>query len=236
MGDYKTTRLLVYCALDRIWSSTQRLEDLDWFGPEMPYVQYGGGGVLALLLSSLGCSKFREELTSWSSSVEPLGVQPFPMWGAFPFIVQGGAPIYIYLALSLGTVGVPFVLVSRRDPLGRSGVGRLDPDDLLGQRVILAIFLGNELSTVLSHPGSVGAARSLRWSFGGHLRSCPSGPMFLISRATLCFPCVAPASGAAHPVRGALPRSGRGRLVMLAGVIRWCTEAIIITAGEATSC
>ena len=28
-------------------------EDLDWFGPEMPYVQYGGG-VLALLLSSLG--------------------------------------------------------------------------------------------------------------------------------------------------------------------------------------
>ena len=42
MGDYKTTRLLVCCALDRIWSSTQRLEDLDWFGLEMPYVQYGG--------------------------------------------------------------------------------------------------------------------------------------------------------------------------------------------------
>ena len=33
MGDYKTTRLLDCCALDRIWSSTQRLEDLDWFGP-----------------------------------------------------------------------------------------------------------------------------------------------------------------------------------------------------------
>ena len=31
----------VCCVLDRIWSSTQRLEDLDWFGPEMPYVQYG---------------------------------------------------------------------------------------------------------------------------------------------------------------------------------------------------
>jgi hypothetical protein len=42
MGDYKTLRLLVCCALDRIWSSTQRLEDLDWFGPKMPYVQYGG--------------------------------------------------------------------------------------------------------------------------------------------------------------------------------------------------
>ena len=43
MDDYKTTRLLDCCALDRIWSSTQRLEDLYWFGPEMPYVQYGGG-------------------------------------------------------------------------------------------------------------------------------------------------------------------------------------------------
>ena len=41
MGDYKTTRLLDCCALDRIWSSTQRLKDLDFFGPEMPYVQYG---------------------------------------------------------------------------------------------------------------------------------------------------------------------------------------------------
>ena len=38
MGDYKTTHLLVCCVLDRIWSSTQRLEDLDWFEPEMPYV------------------------------------------------------------------------------------------------------------------------------------------------------------------------------------------------------
>ena len=34
MGDYKITRLLDCCALDRIWSSTRRLEDLDWFGPE----------------------------------------------------------------------------------------------------------------------------------------------------------------------------------------------------------
>ena len=53
MGDYKTTRLLVCCALDRIWYSTQRLEDLDWFRPNVPYVQYGGG-ILTLLLSSPG--------------------------------------------------------------------------------------------------------------------------------------------------------------------------------------
>ena len=42
MGDYKTTRLLVCCVLDRIWYSTQRLEDLDLFRPNVPYVQYGG--------------------------------------------------------------------------------------------------------------------------------------------------------------------------------------------------
>ena len=131
--------------LDRIWSSTQRLEDLNWFGPNVPYVQYGGG-VLALLLSSQGAQSSEGSLQTVSSSVEPLSVQPFPTWGAFPYIVQGGAPIYIYLALCLGTVGVRFVIVSRRGPLGRSGVGGLDPGDLLGQWVILAIFLGNELS------------------------------------------------------------------------------------------
>src|SRR6185436_5605583 len=84
MGDYKTTRLLVCCALDRIWTSTQRLEDLDWFGPEMSYVQYGEWCSRSIALESR-CSKFRGELTSWSSSVEPVGVQPFPTWGGFPF-------------------------------------------------------------------------------------------------------------------------------------------------------
>ena len=140
MGNYKTTRLLVCCALDRIWSSTQGLKHLDWFGPEMPYVQYGGWCSCSIALKP-GCSKFRGELTSWSSNVEPVGDQPFPTWGAFPFIVQGGDPIYRYLALCLDTAGVQFILVSRRGPLGRSGVGRLDPGDLLGQGMILAIFL-----------------------------------------------------------------------------------------------
>ena len=64
MGDYKTTRLLDCCALDRIWSSTQRLENLDWFGPEMPYVQYGGG-VLALLLSSPGAQSSEGSLQAF---------------------------------------------------------------------------------------------------------------------------------------------------------------------------
>ena len=68
--------------------------------------------------------------------------------GGFPFNIPRWAHIYIYLALSLSTVGVPFIPVSRRGPLGRSGVGRIDPGDLFGQRVVL----------VLSHPGLVGAA------------------------------------------------------------------------------
>jgi len=83
------------------------------------------GGVLALLLSSPGAQSSEGSLQDESSSVEPLGVQPLPTWGAFPFIVQGGAPIYIYLTLCLGSVWESFVLVSRRGPLGRSGVGRL---------------------------------------------------------------------------------------------------------------
>ena len=126
MGDYKTTRLLVCCVLDRIWYSTQRLEDLDLFRPNVPYVQYGGG-VLALLLSSPGAQSSEGSLQTVSSSVEPLGVQSFATWGAFPFIVQGGDPIYIYLALCVGSVWESFVLVSRRGPLGQSGVGRLEP-------------------------------------------------------------------------------------------------------------
>ena len=85
-----------------------------------------GGGVLALLLSSLGAQSSEGSLQMVSSGVEPLGVQPFPTWGAFPFIVQGGAPIYIYLALCLGSVWESFVLISRRGPLGQSGVGRLE--------------------------------------------------------------------------------------------------------------
>ena len=93
------------------------------------------GVVFLLYCSRARVLKFRGELTSWSSSVESVGVQPFPTWGggAFAFIVLGRAPIYIYLALCLRTVGVRFILVSHRGPLGRSGVSRLDPGDILGK-------------------------------------------------------------------------------------------------------
>ena len=43
--------------------------------------------------------------------------------------------------MCLCTVGAQVVLVSRRGPLSRSGVGELDPSDLLVQGMILAISL-----------------------------------------------------------------------------------------------
>jgi hypothetical protein len=86
-----------------------------------------GGGVLALLLSSPGAQSSEGSLQVVSSSVEPLGVQPLTTWGSFPFIVQGGPPIYIYLALCLDPAWESFILVSRRGPLGLSRVGGLEP-------------------------------------------------------------------------------------------------------------
>ena len=91
-----------------------------------------GGGVLALLLSSPNAQSSEGSLQAdlaasnlWESN------QPFPIWGAFPFIVQGGPPIYSYLALCICTVVVQIVLVSRWGPLRRSEVDDLDPSNLL---------------------------------------------------------------------------------------------------------
>ena len=144
------------------------------------------GGVLALLLSSPGAQSSEGSLQAglvvsnlWESN------QTFPMWGAFPFIVQGGAPIYSYLALCHCTVGAQIVLVSRRGPLSRSGVGELDPGNLLVQGMILEISLSGVSPLALSHPGSVGAARPPGQSLGGLLRSCPPEPGFLTCGAIL---------------------------------------------------
>ena len=184
MGDYKTTRLLDCCALDRIWSSTQRLEDLDWFGPEMPYVQYGGWCFCSIALEP-GWSKFKGELTSWSRSVEPMRVQPFPMWGAFPFIVQGGVPIYSCLALCLCTVGAQIYLVSHRDPLSRSGVDELDLRNLLEQGMILAIFLGDAFPRCCLILAQSGRRDHSDGRSGGRLWPCPPEPTSLVCGAIL---------------------------------------------------
>ena len=107
----------------------------------MPYVQHGGWCSCSIALEP-GCSKFRGELTSWSSSVEPVGVKPTLSYvGGLPFYSPRWAPIYSYLALCLCTVGAQIALVSRRGPLSRSGVGELDPGNLLVQGMILAISL-----------------------------------------------------------------------------------------------
>ena len=174
--------MLVCCALYRIWSSTQRLEDLDWFRPNVPYVQYGGWCSCSIALEP-GCSQFRGELISWSSSIEPLGVQPFPTWGAFPFIVQGGAHIYIYLSLCLGSVRESFVLVSRRGPLDQSGVGRLESGWFS--------WAAGCLSTVPSSASRGGLVT--RTVARGHLPSYVSPPTPLIPRATARPPRIASA-------------------------------------------
>ena len=61
--------------------------------------------------------------------------------GGFPFYSSRWGLYYRYLALCLDTVGVRIVLVSRRGPLGRSGVDEPDLGDLLVQGMILAISL-----------------------------------------------------------------------------------------------
>ena len=91
----------------------------------MPYVQYGGWCSYSIALEP-GCSKFRGELTIWSSSVEISRSPILSYVGGFPFIVQGGAPIYIYLSLCLGSTEESFVFVSRWGPLDQSGVRRLE--------------------------------------------------------------------------------------------------------------
>ena len=103
---------------------------------------------------------------------------------------------------------------------------RDDPGDPLGQRI----------PPVLSHLGSVGTARPLGWSLGGLLRSCPPEPMFLVCGAIPRLPCVALVSRTVLLVRGVLPRSGRRRPVTLAGVMRCCAEATIITASGGSVC
>ena len=184
-----------------------------------------GYGVLALLLSSSGAQSSEGSLQVVSSSVEPLGVQPFPTWGAFSFIVQGGPPIYIYLALCLDPVWESFILVSRRGPLGQSGVGRLE---------------SGWFSWATGCPSAVPSSTS-RDSLVTRMVARESSPVLfsestpLICRATSPHPCVDPARRAARPVRGALPRSGERRPVTLAGVMEWCAGATIITARKGTS-
>ena len=142
---------------------------------EMTYIQYGGWCSCSIALEP-GCSKFRGEFTRWSRSVKPVGVQPFTTWGAFPFIAQGGAPIYSYLALCLCTVGAQIILVSRRGPLRWSGVGELDPGDLLVQVMILVISLSSVSPWRCPILAQSGRRDHPVGHSGGPLRSCPPEP------------------------------------------------------------
>ena len=73
----------------------QRLEDLDWFGPEMPYVQYGGG-VLALLLSSPGARSSEGSLQTGQVVSNPWESNPF-LRGGFPFYSPRWGPLFTFI-------------------------------------------------------------------------------------------------------------------------------------------
>ena len=108
----------------------------------MPYVQYGGG-VLALFLSSPGAQSSEGSLQAFQAvcylGVESLGVQPVSTWGAFPFIVQGGAPyLHISIVMSWFRLGV---LHLRQSPGPTQSVGS-------GEAWAQLVFLGNGLSSV----------------------------------------------------------------------------------------
>jgi len=118
MGDYQTTRLLVSRALDRNGLAHNDSRDLDWFGPKMPYIQYGGGS-LALLLEPR-CSKFQRGANKPSSSEN--GSISFLRAGNPPFILQGETPgLHISKAFVRPVEGGFFALVSRRALPRRSG-------------------------------------------------------------------------------------------------------------------
>lgn len=75
---------------------------------------------------------------------------------------------------------------------------------------------------MLSHPGSVGSARSLGWSLGGLLRSCLPEPTFLIRGAILRLPRVAPVSRTGAPGEGRLTEVWPGA----SGHARWRNEMV----------
>ena len=135
MGDYKTTRLLDCYALNRIWSSTQRLEDLDWFGPKMPYVQYGV--VFLLYCSRTRLLKVQRGAYKLVKQCRTRGSPTLSYVGGFPFYSRRWGPhLYLSSAVSWHRRGV-------LRPCQSSG-----PTRSVGSGVASSwlVFLGNGLS------------------------------------------------------------------------------------------
>ena len=145
-----------------------------------------GGGSLALFLEPR-CSKFRGELTSLQTvcSLEPesLGVKPSPTWGASPFIVQGGPPVYIYLSRCPSSARGTFIFVSRRAPLGRSGVKRLVLDWFSWatgcQAIVPSWSVG--VASVLSRGSAIVFSPVRPYGFSRPHWRCMSFPLWLLT-------------------------------------------------------
>jgi len=158
----------------------------------MPYIQYGGDSLVVLLEPR--CSKLEGSLQTfnqWSVLSNSLEFEPLSSVGAFPFILQGGAPyLHISIVISWSARG-SFVFVSRRVPLGRSGV----------ERLCLVGFLGQWVVKMLSH---LGLSEWLWYSIRARRSFC----VLSIRIGATLLPFVASDPRTACPLRGVLTRSG----------------------------
>ena len=143
----------------------------------MPYVQYEGDS-LTLLLEPM-CSKLERSLQAFKQWTV-LSNSPSYVRG-FPFYTSRWTPRFTYFYRDILVCRGSFVFVSRRVPLGRSGV----------ERLCLVGFLGRRVVKLLSRPRSVGVACPLKWSLGGRLLSCPFVPAPLSVVLPRVLPCVA---------------------------------------------
>ena len=106
--------------------------------------------------------------------------------GDFPFYSPRWGPhLQLFSVVPLHRRGCKIVLVSRRGPLSRSGVGELDPGDLLAQGMILTIYLSGVSPWRCPILAQSGRRVHPVGHSGGLLRSCSPEPGFLTWGAIL---------------------------------------------------
>ena len=114
-------------ALDRNGLAHNDCRDLDWFGPEMPYVQYGGGSLTLLLEPK--CSKLQRGAYKPSSS-EGM-VRSLSYVSRVPLLYfKVGPPTYISLFLACSSFPLERALRSCQlaGPAPPVGSGGIPPD------------------------------------------------------------------------------------------------------------
>jgi hypothetical protein len=127
--------------------------------------------------------------------------------------------------LRLSSVWESFVFVSRRGPLGQSGVERLESGWFSWATGCPSAFLSLAgRDGLVTRVVSWGVIPSLSaWTYAPYLQG------YLTSSSH--SPCLKDNT----PGEGCLTEVRQGRPITLAGIMEWCAGATIITAREATS-